>query len=135
MKYVCEVCANPVTGAPRLTMIEGSLLQVCNSCSQLGTTFVERRLPERRVLSPNPGSSRRKLLEPEFELLIDFHKVIREAREKMGLSQEQLGLRIAEKTSVIKLLESGRLKPNIILARKLERFLKIQLFAPAESLE
>lgn len=88
----------------------------------------------RRLLPPNPGSSRQKLLEPELELRIDFHRVIREAREKMGLSQEQLGLRIAEKTSVIKLLESGRLKPNIILARKLERFLKIQLFAPVESL-
>ena len=96
---------------------------------------MQKRAVESPIRFGNPRSPSQKLLEPELELRLDYHKVIREGREKMGLSQDQLGLRIAEKTSVIKLLEGRRLKPDIILTRKLERFLKIQLFAPAESFE
>jgi putative transcription factor len=67
----------------------------------------------------------------ELELKEDYHKVIKQAREKLGLSQEALGRKINEKPSVIKLLESGKLKPDNMLARKLEHFLKVQLLVPA----
>jgi len=67
----------------------------------------------------------------ELELKEDYYKVIKQAREKLGLSQEALGRKINEKPSVIKLLESGKLKPDNMLARKLEHFLKVQLLVPA----
>jgi putative transcription factor len=67
----------------------------------------------------------------ELELKEDYHKIIKQTREKLGLSQEALGRKINEKPSVIKLLESGKLKPDNVLARKLEHFLKVQLLVPA----
>jgi putative transcription factor len=67
----------------------------------------------------------------ELELKEDYYKVIKQAREKLGLSQEALGRKINEKPSVIKLLESGKLKPDNMLARKLEHALKVQLLVPA----
>lgn len=67
----------------------------------------------------------------ELELKEDYHKIIKQTREKLGLSQEALGRKINEKPSVIKLLESGKLKPDNMLARKLEHFLKVQLLVPA----
>ena len=70
-----------------------------------------------------------------MELRSDFNLLIKSAREKMGLSQEELGRKINEKLSLIKHLESGTLKPNDVLTRKVERFLKIQLLVPEEAEE
>jgi putative transcription factor len=44
-------------------------------------------------------------------------------------------MKINEKTSVISHLETGSMKPDDALARKLEHFLKIQLFIPTEEIE
>ena len=62
----------------------------------------------------------------------DYSKAIKSARELIGITQEELGHKINEKPSVISHLEVGSMKPNDVLARKLEHFLKIQLFVPAE---
>jgi putative transcription factor len=70
------------------------------------------------------------LPEDEFELRFDFNKVIKVAREKLGMSQDDLGRKINEKPSVISHLEVGKLKPDNILARKLEHALKVQLLVP-----
>jgi putative transcription factor len=66
---------------------------------------------------------------------MDFAKVIKTARELQGLSQEELGHKINEKPSVIGHLETGKLKPDDALARKLEHFLKIVLFLPIDEIE
>jgi putative transcription factor len=58
--------------------------------------------------------------------------MIKEAREMRGMSQDELGRKINEKPSVISHLETGSMKPNDILARKLEHFLKIRLFVPID---
>lgn len=70
--------------------------------------------------------------EQELELRRDFNTLIKSAREKKGLSQEEFGRRINEKLSVIKHLETGSLKPNDVLTRKVEHFLKIRLLIPEE---
>jgi len=80
-----------------------------------------------------PKPSDRLLKEPLLELRFDYNKMIKQAREKLGLSQEQLGHKINEKPSVIKLLESGKLKPDDLLARKIEHALKLRLLIPPES--
>ena len=71
--------------------------------------------------------------ENEVELRRDFNKAIKSAREKKGISQEEMGKRINEKISVIRHLETGTLKPTDILSRKIERFLTIQLLIPEET--
>jgi putative transcription factor len=70
-----------------------------------------------------------------MELRSDYAKVIKAARELQGLSQEEIGRKINEKPSVIGHLETGSLKPDDALVRKLEHFLKIQLFVPVEEIE
>jgi len=61
------------------------------------------------------------------ELVQDFHNVIREAREKLGLSHEDLGKRINEKVSLLKKIETGKMTPDNNLATRLEHTLKIKL--------
>jgi putative transcription factor len=70
-----------------------------------------------------------------MEIRLDYMKEIKSARELLGLSQDELGRKINEKPSVIGHLETGRLKPDDALARKLEHFLKIELFVPVEEIE
>jgi putative transcription factor len=72
------------------------------------------------------------LNESDFEIAKDFFTLMRKAREQRNLSQEELGLKINEKSSVIRTLESGKLKPTDTLAKKIERFLKIKILITPE---
>jgi len=61
--------------------------------------------------------------------------LVKNAREHMGLSHEELGTKLGEKASVIRKIEQGKLKPDNVLARKLEHFLKIKLLTPLTELK
>jgi putative transcription factor len=47
---------------------------------------------------------------------------------KLGLSHEQLGIRMNERAILLRKLESGALKPDEVFAKKLERYLGITLY-------
>jgi putative transcription factor len=81
-----------------------------------------------------PTASQAASLEPDFEIDPDSGLLVREARERLGLSQEALGRMINEKPSLIRLIETKRLKPDMILARKLMHQLKINLVVPSSEL-
>jgi putative transcription factor len=67
-----------------------------------------------------------------LEPIPDFHILVREARSKMGLTQEQLAEKILEKKNIISSIERGGYIPEIRTLRKLEKFLKIQLVEKIE---
>jgi putative transcription factor len=156
----CELCGSGIRGEPQAVNIDGGVFRVCNSCSRLGTparvpgrpshTFARSttgygssrfgRQPSSSSspsgrLPPRPGGSSASFEEPDMELTTDYPKIIKSARELLGLSQEELAQKINEKTSVISHLETGSMKPDDALARKLEHYLKIQLFVPTEEIE
>ncbi|MDQ4101149.1 MAG: helix-turn-helix domain-containing protein [Thermoproteota archaeon] len=72
-------------------------------------------------------------LADETILAPNFASLIREARMKMGLTHEQLGMKMNEKAQLLKKFETGSLKPDEIFARKLERYLGIKLYISANS--
>lgn len=139
----CEFCGSNIRGEPQAVNLDGGLFRVCNGCARLGTParVPERRSSERQTIhlaSAAPVRIKRSsppsptFEEEEMELRSDYGKLIKDARELRGLSQEDLGRKINEKPSMISHLETGSMKPNDILARKLEHFLKIDLFVPVE---
>jgi len=67
------------------------------------------------------------------EMILDheFPSLIRNARSKKGLTHDQLGQKINEKVTLIKKIETGSIRPDEILAKKLERFLGIKLYVNA----
>ncbi len=67
-------------------------------------------------------------LADETILTPNFARLIREARMKMGLTHEQLGMKMNEKAQLLKKFETGSLKPDEIFAKKLERYLGIKLY-------
>jgi uncharacterized protein (TIGR00270 family) len=73
--------------------------------------------------------------EPDYELDADYHLKVRQAREKMGISQDELGRLLNEKPSVIRLIESKKLKPDTVLTRKLMHHMKLNLLVSGSDFE
>jgi len=130
----CEICGRRIEGRGKKVLIDGSLLNVCASCASLGDKEIDNTAKHGNKKAST--TSIRKVLkekEDEMEIVQDFAIMIKQARERMGLSQDALAQKINEKVSVIKLIETGRLKPSILLAKKIERVLKINLFTRADN--
>lgn len=68
-------------------------------------------------------------------LVNNYSELIRESRMTRGLSHEQLGLLLKERASLIRKIESGSLKPDEVLTKKLERFFRIKLYTEVDSIE
>jgi putative transcription factor len=71
-------------------------------------------------------------VDTSLELVENFDLKIRQAREKLGLSHEELGKRINEKVSLLRKIETGKMTPDNRLATMLEHALKIKLIVPAK---
>ncbi|HYR04272.1 MAG TPA: multiprotein bridging factor aMBF1 [Nitrososphaerales archaeon] len=144
MKAACEVCGSPLRASPNRVEIDGAIMVVCNNCARLGKQ-VGPAAPavsviSNRVVRTNPVQNMLRTMaqrptEQEYELDPEYHLLIRQAREKLGLPQEQLGKLINEKPSVIRMVESKKLKPDITLTRKLMHELKINLLVSLSELE
>jgi putative transcription factor len=80
-----------------------------------------------RIQSRKPDTT----VDTGLELAEDFDVKIRQAREKLGLSHEDLGKRISEKVSVLRKIETRKIKPDNVLSTKLEHALKVRLLIPA----
>jgi putative transcription factor len=135
----CEICGSNIMGDPFKVEIDGAVMRVCGRCSRLGRPVKEPLAPVPTAKTSSEGAMpvyrRPAAVVPDEELVIreDYSAVIRKARESAGLTQEQLGMKVNEKSSVIAKLESGKLKLSVPLAKKLENIMKIRLFELAES--
>ena len=119
----CEICGKKLPGRPVRVKIDGSIMQTCNECSKFGK--VQKEPP--RPVKPRTPPSRPRSREPSYEVSEDYNTLIRTARERNNWSREELAQKLNEKTSVINRIESAKMIPDIKLARKIERLLKIQI--------
>ena len=137
---MCDMCSSPE--AVYRIELEGTRLNVCEKCASYGriiTKLKQEEAPEKKrkkeklikggELKPKKESETLQIIVPNSAQLI------KNKREEIGLKQKELAKRIAEKESVIHKLESGRMKPDLALARKLEKFLKIKLVEEVELAE
>lgn len=133
----CEMCGRPVLRREmKIIYVENVRLSVCQSCyTRLARGDIAREIEESakaREERPRPRAERRpeeRVIE-EYEVVQDYADRIRQAREKLGLTQKALADMVKESENTIKRIESGRLVPTIALARKLESVLSIKLLEP-----
>ena len=134
---LCELCGKE-TDRTKPVFIEGTQLRVCKDCARFGeshatsakkketashTQVVERlQARERRMHVKDIYQE-----EEVIELAPDFPDRIKEARMARDWKQETLAAKINEKASVISKLESGAMRPNDNLIKKLEKELGIKL--------
>lgn len=141
----CEICGKPIEGRPIRTKIDGSVLEVCQECSKFGRVQKDTPL-ERKFVSRNKKGNpqkrpqakqniQRRREEPMDELVEDYNVIIRKARESKGWTREELGAKIYEKVSVINRIESGKMEPDIKLAKKFEKTLNITLIEKYDDMD
>ncbi|MEM0065545.1 MAG: multiprotein bridging factor aMBF1 [Sulfolobales archaeon] len=120
----------------KVIYVENVKLSVCQSCySRLARGDVAREIEEatkaqtRRPRVSSDKKPEERVLD-EYEVVPDYADRVRQAREKLGLTQKALADMVKESENTIKRIESGRLVPTIALARKLESVLSIKLLEP-----
>jgi putative transcription factor len=114
----CEVCGSKkVAGKAR---IDGIVFSVCEACAKFGSF----------TATDQPKNEREKFQVKEIpseDILPDYNKIIRHAREKMGITVKELAEKIMEKQTFIERVENGKMLPSDSLTKKLEKFLGIKL--------
>lgn len=116
-----------------MVIVDGTVFNVCIACSKRGKPYVPPQVTVKKK-KPLAVKPQRKIeLADETILTPNFAKLIREARMKMGLTHEQLGMKMNEKAQLLKKFETGSLKPDEIFAKKLERYLGVKLYVSTNS--
>lgn len=133
MVLTCEVCGSPIRTAPARVEIDGAVLQVCRNCAGRGTP--QRSAPPEPILFRPRRVPHDSFSEHELEIDPDYNSIVKRARERMGLTQEALGRAINVKPSVISHVESKKLKPDLILARKLMHHLHVNILVSSSELD
>jgi len=135
----CEVCGRKIHSEPVRAVIEGARLTVCVECSKHGKVILREEVdvPQRPSVTKSTMHLPVIMRKPPVaqvqisqEVIEDYAAKIRGAREKLGLSHEDLGKKINEKASLLRHIETGKVAPNNHLAGKLEHVLKIKLMVP-----
>ena len=131
---ICEMCGKD--GVTRAAYVEGTKLNVCQNCARFaddkgmgGTAqaptaaVIEERLQrrERRMQSKDVYAN------SSVELVDDYGGVIRNARMKKGMDQEEFAASINEKKGIVAKLETNDLIPDEKLTKKIEKALNIKL--------
>ncbi|NLK25105.1 MAG: TIGR00270 family protein [Euryarchaeota archaeon] len=140
-EMICEMCGKE-SDFTRTIFLEGAQLKVCKECSRFGESSDGRgtskrggsAAPTRAVVAERLQARERRMRSRDvyqegtmIDLVPDYPKVIREAREARGWKQEELATKINERSSVIAKLETGDMRPADQLIKKLERELGIKL--------
>jgi putative transcription factor len=133
---VCEMCGKEVTFCKKV-VIEGVLLEVCTECAKFGTEgekgqttsagpkpIIEQRLERReKRFTPKDVYSEG----GTEELVEDYAARVRNARSRIGMTQKDLAMKLNEKQTIISKVESGTMRPDEKLIRKLQKELGIVL--------
>lgn len=112
------------------TIIEGTELTVCSTCSRYGKVLQK----------PKPIAKKRKSIaiekkeKPEIikKVISDYGQKIRKARTKKEMTQKEFAKKLNIKESLLQKIENSLFKPSIPLAQKLEKILKIELVEEVE---
>ncbi len=119
----CEICGGESDGT--IALVEGAKMAVCPECSRLGKIVWVPRPPPRAHAAPE-----RSPLGAELEAVEGYGGKIKSAREKRGMSLEELAKKINEKANYLERVEHERTLPSESLCHRLQKELGIKLLEP-----
>lgn len=131
---MCDMCGKDAELFK--TIIEGTEMDVCASCSKFGKVISKIKSPEeekreqkkQKIIAAKSAPKKEKI-----EVIVpDYGRIIRRKREEMNLSLEDFAKKVNEKASVISKIETGHYEPDLETARKLEKMLHIKLIEVEE---
>ncbi len=131
----CELCGRECKGGKE-AIIDGAKMFVCPDCMKYAEGCVPQE-PVRPSGTPQPQRYpiRKQNVERDIykdkgmerELVTNWNHLIEQARKKKGMTREELGFKIGERTVTIAKLENGDLRPSDQTIAKLEKELGIHL--------
>ncbi len=127
----CEMCGREE--ATIKASIEGSTLSVCQGCGRYGKTVGKIANPMRA----KAAKTEEKILpleETEF-VVANYGQLLKQKREKLGLTQDEFARKIAVKESALHKMETGALPPSINDARRIEKLIGVKLIERVEAVE
>ena len=114
----CELCGRE--GELVSALVENIKLDICSNCKKYGKVLeVKDEFKPKFYNAP-----KNQILE---DVVLDFGGLIKNKREEMRLSQIDLALKLNEKEGLISKIENGSIKPNLELAKKIGKFLDLNL--------
>lgn len=137
--YVCELCGETFYGKPIIVDLDGYRAYLCGNCARRvkrsgkpkgeDAAVTRKEAPVKQQLRKEQTGSRVRRKEPleEIELIEDYGKKIREARESLGLSIEQVAAALNIKASLLRNIEAGRVVPSHEVARSIEKLLEVSI--------
>jgi putative transcription factor len=131
----CELCGRECECRP--ATIDDVRMMLCPGCMRHGQGVSKSPENSSRFNKPILDRIRRPkqkdvYTKMEKELVSEWNSLIKKAREKKGLSREELGFKIGERTVTISKIENGDLRPSDKVIEKIEKELKITLFENVE---
>lgn len=113
----CDMCGKQTDLV--VAEIEGVDMSVCQNCARFGT--IKRRA------DAAPLKQKKMHVEPAFRVISNYAFILRQAREKQNLSQEDFARFLQEKESVVAKWEQSKMQPSVEVARRLEKTLGVML--------
>lgn len=110
--------------------IEKARLNVCSDCAKYGSVLekpIEVPSPPKQEHSDYVRQAAPTVEQVESLIDEDYSLLIKTARERAKLTQEELAKAIAEKENIVHRMENRQQEPTVKIAKKLEQFLHIKL--------
>jgi putative transcription factor len=119
----CEICGSKTAQLFKVS-VEGTEMITCQKCTRFGKVIsqIVTEKPEKKKVVALPVAP-----EKEETVVKNYSAIIRNAREKSGMTQEDFAKSLNERLSVIRSMEHGKIMPDLKLAKKLEHLLGIRL--------
>ncbi len=140
--YICEICGGTFFGTPVIVEIEGYKAKVCPRCARTLRRKQEERkvkIEDRKVEAPLrrepprkppkgvPKPARRVKRDEDIDFIENYGSIIREAREALGLTVEQVAGALNIKASLLRNIEAGKVYPPPEVAREIEKLLEVKI--------
>lgn len=124
----CEFCGK-VTSNVTTIKVAGTNMQACNDCKHLGksTSNLNQKLAH--------SFRYKKKTEPTYEIKNNYTSLLKSAMSKKGINLHDLAKTLNIKESSLNQYLSGKIKPDIQTARRLERYFEISITNQLETLE
>ncbi|MEX2680355.1 MAG: multiprotein bridging factor aMBF1 [Candidatus Sigynarchaeota archaeon] len=151
----CEICGRELRGRGITVIVEGARLTVCRECAELGERVrdeprgkvVVKSSPGRQGIVKTPPAARPQPVQKQIpvrkqnhqfseenqEIVDNYAEIVKKARGAMSIDEFAASLK--EKATVIHKIETGKLKPTIKLARRIEKLYKVKLVNQRDAAE
>ena len=117
----CDLCG--ANGNLFSAIVEKSLVNICKNCLKFG-----KQIERNKNFDVNDVIKKKPIEENIVLLKENYNVIIKENREKLKLTQEDLAKKLNEKISLIQKVENREITPNEDFIKKIEDFFRIKLY-------